>query len=924
MIGASEGNSETLGLSLSRETRLSIPWKEFAADLADAAVQFWLKGPLDAASTGISAIFHAIAGTRLEQSPGEKVWALATLGFAWALDQVKEDKDVDAESLKKILKEAIARAQVEAEGSGVFVPIGFLDRPTTLPLYQSLRDAVVEESQQFHLSTAGNPNATKFRIDSAFERAIFEIWAKNIDTYKSIEALLCTPLVKSAEQSIAWASYRKRLIFEFEVRPVFGQEERKISLSQLYIPLRGYWRKLEFDKATYSANDDLPKRNNIDTIDNALHSWIADAPPSDWLRLIGGGPGSGKSTTLRCFARKLADMPDWRPLFIPLQHIDFESDLRESINRYFTDQSGGAFAHPPLSRTAAEDGPPLILLFDGLDEVSAPNEAAKEIVATFANRLSSLVASLQGPNGSPVRVVVTGRMPAFQAAKRYLTPPPEGSIETYGFVGLPKRSDEIDDLWYLDQRPAWWRQYALLTDEICDLPPAFSSKKLAGITHEPLLCYLLALAGYATAHWEEAAENQNRIYSALMDSVYERGWGEGVTKRRGPGQGLTHPDFDLLMKTIALAAWFGGDSRVATQDNFEEAVKLMGADDAWNEFQKDNGPDVANLAMNFYLKSSEREQRGFEFTHKSFGEYLTARALISIAFEVSALAKRRLDHALGDWARATRTGSVTREILQFMRDEVRLLTAVGGSAQRISDISDMKKSFINMIDAVNDDGFPIVVPVARWRTMEGEQYNSEIAAWAVLNSCAKALGASAGQEQAMIRLKDRGMFGLGGIISRLSASRGSLLHQCLSYLDASRAILFSVDINDGDLEGSNFRMAIFLNARISGSNWKNSDLGDIAFMSSKLKKVDFEGSNLTGARFRDVELEDTSLSNANLDNCEVGRNTLMLTDPVIFEELAASISVVDWDSEKDLLDPGRLARVDALIKRGQRGAGHKS
>ena len=77
------------------------------------------------------------------------------------------------------------------------------------------------------------------------------------------------------------------------------------------------------------------------------------------------------------------------------------------------------------------------------------------------------------------------------------------------------------------------------------------------------------------------------------------------------GRTLSNSEFNILMQTIALAAWQGGDTRVATEQAFGNAVKIAQAEAAWESSKNDNGPDVTNLAMNFYLKAAEAGQRGF-------------------------------------------------------------------------------------------------------------------------------------------------------------------------------------------------------------------------------------------------------------------------------------------------------------------------
>ena len=202
-----------------------------------------------------------------------------------------------------------------------------------------------------------------------------------------------------------------------------------------------------------------------------------------------------------------------------------------------------------------------------------------------------------------------------------------------------------------------------------EIPPAFASDQLKGITHEPLLCYLLVLSGFVTANWEQTAKIRIGFTRRYVDSIWSRGWGEGGAKRQGPGRTLSKADFNILMQTIALAAWQGGDTRVATEQAFGNAVKIVQSEAAWENFKNDNGPDVTNLALNFYLKAAETGQRGFEFTHKIFGDYIAARAIFDIAEDLTVLIRRKVDHAMTDWVTAPGTGSLSMEVLTFLRDE---------------------------------------------------------------------------------------------------------------------------------------------------------------------------------------------------------------------------------------------------------------
>jgi hypothetical protein len=622
--GASDG---VPSIPLSRSVTLKVDWKVLSSKLLELIGSgFSAAFGGDGLSGGVSALFGALSAVGLDHDPGERAYSLTLLSFGWALDELTARGSAERGPLKERFPKIIQRARDAVGTNEGIVPVTFLDRPTQLPLYIALRDALVADRGIFRPNAAESEEAIRARFDAAFERGLFEMRLKRPELWTPIEDLFSSISGGPVERRTNWDLYRRRLIFDFVVRPTFGQELSKIPISQLYTPLRCFWRK-EGAQPDRSRDEVGEETHDIGMLDEVLDEWLA-APESGQIKLVGGGPGSGKSTTLRALAARVAARDDWRPLFVPLQHLTLEGDLRDAINRFFTEATGGAFTQAPLSRTSIEDGTSMILIFDGLDEISRPGEAANEVVSLFTSKLNGLLTALSGDPSRRVKAIVSGRMPAFQSAKRHMSIRECDSIEVAGYAPIEAGDDP---LWKLDQRDAWWARYSVAAGLDSATPEALKSRTLLSITNEPLLCYLLVLSGFATSDWEKAAENHNRIYEALIDSVWERGWGEGPNKRQGPGRELTRPDFNLLMETIALAAWQGGDTRVASEASFKGALRLTSAQNAWDSFTSTNGSDVTNLAMNFYLKSAEGTHRGFEFTHKSFGDYLTGRVLLRVA-----------------------------------------------------------------------------------------------------------------------------------------------------------------------------------------------------------------------------------------------------------------------------------------------------
>src|SRR5204862_2116640 len=115
-----------------------------------------------------------------------------------------------------------------------------------------------------------------------------------------LEALI-TPFPNSGDR--ARPSVQSSALLERRIQePVFDEP---FSLSQIYVPLSAYYSKerprneLEVD----ALRDERQKRRHV-VIDlqKELANWVDGADPQDAIRVISGGPGSGKSSFARVFA----------------------------------------------------------------------------------------------------------------------------------------------------------------------------------------------------------------------------------------------------------------------------------------------------------------------------------------------------------------------------------------------------------------------------------------------------------------------------------------------------------------------------------------------------------------------------------------------------------------------------------------------
>jgi hypothetical protein len=445
------------GMPISREPTVTMSPKELFLGLADTLTNLVFKGWLDGGTSALGALAKTLATISIGETTSEKAWSLIAGCFGWAVGEVCDIEALDPEKAKKVMSSVISDAGKVVDDGEQVIPPSFFESPTTLPLYRHMKFEVIKRRLEIGISEKITDDALSHKMDIAFNRAIYEVWVRRSPFYDDISKTVKSPANNAVDRDLSWYSYRNILRYNFELSPVFGKEEEGISLSQLYVPLRCFWSVGDEETRVSVGESKIPRDAKVTIIDKALEEFL-NADDQDWLRLIGGGPGSGKSTTLKSFACRISYRDDWRPIFVSLQHIGIAGDLRTAIGKSFTEYSNGSFKSSPLDRVSIENGPPIVLIFDGLDELIAPNEAAADVINMFSARLNSLISSLKGDGSVKLKVIVSGRMPAFQAAQRFLAPQRHGCLEVFGY--LPVDSDNItsdDQLWQEDQRGVWWK-----------------------------------------------------------------------------------------------------------------------------------------------------------------------------------------------------------------------------------------------------------------------------------------------------------------------------------------------------------------------------------------------------------------------------------------------------------------------------------
>ena len=366
-----------------------------------------------------------------------------------------------------------------------------------------------------------------------------------------------------------------------------------------------------------------------------------------------------------------------------LQGLDVSRDIDAIVGDYLDDarHNGSCLPESPID-WIRHDPKPLLLIFDGLDEVAREDGAGLEVTRTFLESLRVWLGRVNGGVDLKVMALILGRPQAAEEAASKI-----GGLDGFSLLhveplcpltvedwrhGMPANvADDPDRLVARDDRRRFWDGYARFDRRYGnDEPAVLQEQGLNDLTVEPLLLYLLMYSGLAGDELPEAKENRNRVYEAIFTQVNRR-----EQKKRGGTAIENREDFFILMECLGLAAWLGG-GRTGSDADFELIRDEIYAPHRKKAFEGVDRATLKNVAVQFYTHHRGRDTPGYAFIHKSFGEYLAARALInaSMAWCEEYGRRNKWDRFAEDWLRLTGGQRITREIETFMADEARLRT----------------------------------------------------------------------------------------------------------------------------------------------------------------------------------------------------------------------------------------------------------
>ncbi|NES22514.1 MAG: hypothetical protein F6K41_27245 [Symploca sp. SIO3E6] len=740
----------------------------------------------------------------------------------------------------------------------------FFLRPQQLPIVQAAKTGFLQWLEEL-VEKPVEAQKISDRLPTYFVFALNDQWVKHSQDYLILKEVLDTPFTQANKREQGWLRYRAWLQKRVE-EPMFLEA---FSLKQVYVPLRAYYERevkcLPEQKLERGISEEKKQEQFVVDLNKELETWLQEAKSDDAIRLISGGPGSGKSSFGKIFAAQQAEKDKIRVLFIPLHLFKLSDDLVRAVGEFV--QVEGFLPHNPLDRSDGESR--LLIIFDGLDELSMQGKIAAEAVREFVEEVRAQVRQFN-QHKTRLQVLISGREVVVQASRSKFRQPHQLLYLLPYFVTEEEREDFVDEQKLLeqDQRQLWWQSYGKAKGKgYRGIPAELDRENLLEITAQPLLNYLVALSIERDKLQFSEETNLNQIYDDLLEAVYERGYEKHGYRLT---EGIKKDEFIGILEEIALACWHG-DGRTTTVGEIElhcDNSGLRGILDRFQEsFYEDTKASVTRLLTAFYFRESGSvrvSEKTFEFTHKSFGEYLTAkRIVLGLKLIHEDLEERQKNfrkgcdegEALVTWANLCGASAMDEYLFRFICDEIGL--------QNPSDVGNWQKTLCSLIGFMLNHGMPMerLTPRPNFHEEMRQARNAEEALLAVLNTCARVT-----KNVSEIQWPSSEAF--GAWISRLQGQRigakNVLAFDCLSFLDLQGCILLIRD----------FYRANFVQSNLEGANLEGANLQEANLQEANLQEANLQEANLQKANLQEANLQEADLQKANLQKANLQKANL--------------------------------------------------
>ncbi len=710
------------------------------------------------------------------------------------------------------------------------------------------------------------------RLATVFVRMLNEVWREKPADYVKIREKFEDVFPESHLHERTM--YNLKLKEEWE-RPVFDET---FGLDKIYIPLRaGYFLKKK------KGEEGRSKKFQVVDAESQIKAWVYGDQPEYKMLVLKGGPGSGKSSLMKKLAYDLSLNNRFPVFFIELQHFQLDTNVEAATEAHFI----RTFSEKVFSKNAVGSAKHPILIFDGLDELSNSDKTGLEIAKMLVDELVKLTDRLTLDGWEP-RVIITGRDLLIQAYERNFNE--EGQVLEMLPYRLKTRSSEIEysgekKLLQAPQLEQWWKTYLELKNVSSAIPEFLSQDAFSDLVDQPLLNFLLALT-YLRAQTDFGKNaNINNVYYDLMVRVLDRPWGKHKHLK------WTIEEFLEVMEEVATSAWHtSGDVRTTTMSRVRKHCERNKEVHA-RILALESNPDSSyiRLMAAFYFRQEGNAvlDKTFEFTHKSFGEYLVARRIVTLVRRIQKGISNpefySTSQAMQDWLAICGEVGITEYIWPFLMRQITLeYKALPGEALKIQAI------LANLFSTIVNDG--IELKMLNEETNLGSIRvcrNAESALLLTISAFSKVSGKKSDLKwKHADHLRDFFLHlmmggevfkkGLAGVLfperadlARMDLNGANLeeanLCQCnLSIANLGGVEMSGADMRGADLHGADMLRAQLRSARLNSANMRRSCLSGANLSGADLSRADLVGADLQGADISGADMRRSILRGANM------------------------------------------------------------
>jgi uncharacterized protein YjbI with pentapeptide repeats len=749
-----------------------------------------------------------------------------------------------------------------------------------------------------------------------FKEAVFEEYASRTQEYAPLLEFTRHPIGEEYEVEREWDTYRAHLRNQV-LTPVLDES---FGIGEIFVWPRAYFpmpiaRNSGIVPPQSGPDPKRRERRSVVGLREELDAWILRKDADDAVRFLAGDPGLGKSSFARMYAvHRIIANPKARVVIIPLNRILLESDLQSSLEQFANEDS----SIPRDLLNAGRAVQPLVLIFDGLDETTRGSDFGPLVAQRF---VSEALRTLRNRNSREVRIraVFTGRPMSvlhglvnpdqvLHLLPYYLSPAQvESSSREFEY-------HDPDDLLHWDLRRKWWEQYERLTGRK-PWRDAFSVH-YEDLTVQPLLNHLLAILKADASDDSDKDFARNSAYHEMINRVYNRAWQRDA---RHPATARVElEEFHKLLELMALAVWRRG---YCSAEQLSQLAKQKGFDGVIRSYQQACHLGTEILFVTFYLRRVNSLNAGeacYEFSHKTFVDYLVSRAILGefqALFDAviqrghgSSLSRAR--HVLGELLGEFSEGEISPDIATFLEHEIQSrLVSASAVQERVAlllneclandlpcellrecTFADMKvraRNLWSLLLALHSCAAKLSRQVTRlsWpapgsaarliaELRDGRPAEAKVPALSMLThldftgqDLRSVNLAAADLESSVLECVDGASF-QGASLTKTtlsgSAIRADFSGAVLLGFEASHSDLADAIFEHASLDGASLRGARLFRARFAGASLAASRLDE-----ADLRETDFRGANLEGAGLSRVEAVNASFTRACMKSCDL-------------------------------------------------------